>query len=297
MGSRCGIVASVAVKTGTAISYAMGAVSLITNGGSSNLRERPSCKLAYAVCPLQHGGTFASRHVSAIGSNSIAFVSVIGHWSLLLHWKCGGNKLTVQAYCPHSLKKPVEPFSCRIHVVLLELFWIVRTRFSIISPITSVDKDYMRGGKHIMPEPANPTPLSAATADINLPGIASHRPTTEKIPFHRRKRWRSRTFQFSLSSIRLGGNLSLRRFSVTEWALLLMMAYLTSKGLGVIRQSLFNALIDTGTEATAYFAAFTLPDTLFSLIAEGALSSAFIPVFIGKKQRQGEREICRLASW
>lgn len=112
----------------------------------------------------------------------------------------------------------------------------------------------------------------------------------------RRKHWGGRTFRFSLDSFRLGANISLRRFSVTEAALLLMMAYLTSKGLGVIRQSLFNALFGTGPDATAYFAAFNLPDTLFNLIAGGALSSAFIPVFISYEQRQGNREAWRLAS-
>jgi len=74
------------------------------------------------------------------------------------------------------------------------------------------------------------------------------------------------------------------------------MAYLTSKGLGVIRQSIFNALFGTGPDATAYFAAFRLPETLFNLIAGGALTSAFIPVFISYEQRHGQREAWRLAS-
>jgi putative peptidoglycan lipid II flippase len=45
--------------------------------------------------------------------------------------------------------------------------------------------------------------------------------------------------------------MSLRHFCVTEGALLLMMAYLDSKGLGVIRQSLFNDLFGTGAQATS----------------------------------------------
>lgn len=113
---------------------------------------------------------------------------------------------------------------------------------------------------------------------------------------HRRRSWGGRTFRFSLDSFRLGSGFSLRRFSVTEAALLLAMAFLTSKGLGVIRQSLFNALFGTGPDATAYYAAFNLPDILFNLIAGGTLTSAFIPVFIGYEQRQGEREAWRLAS-
>ena len=40
----------------------------------------------------------------AIRSNSIAFVFVIGHWSLLLLWKCGGSKRLVRGYCPHSFR-------------------------------------------------------------------------------------------------------------------------------------------------------------------------------------------------
>ena len=117
-----------------------------------------------------------------------------------------------------------------------------------------------------------------------------------KAALRRRKRWGSRTFRFSRASFRLGANFSLRRFSVTEAAFLLMLAYLTSKGLGVLRQSLFNAQFGTGADATAYFAAFNLPDTLFNLIAGGALSYAFIPVFISYEQQHGNREAWRLAS-
>lgn len=132
---------------------------------------------------------------------------------------------------------------------------------------------------------------TAATETTSTSGSGEH--TIRPVP---RKRWRSRAFRFNLASFRLGANLSLRRFSVTEAALLLMMAYLASKGLGVLRQSIFNALFGTGPDATAYFAAFNLPDTLFNLIAGGALSSAFIPVFVGYEQQRGDREAWRLAS-
>ena len=49
-------------------------------------------------------------------------------------------------------------------------------------------------------------------------------------------------------------------------------------------------------EANAYYAAFRLPDTLFSLIAGGALSSAFIPVLLSVRQDDGEEEAWRLTS-
>ncbi len=74
------------------------------------------------------------------------------------------------------------------------------------------------------------------------------------------------------------------------------MAYIASSMLGVIRQVLFNALFGTGPEATAYYAAFRLPNTLFNLIAGGALIHAFIPIFLSYDTKRGEREAWRLAS-
>src|SRR5207344_2860926 len=58
----------------------------------------------------------------------------------------------------------------------------------------------------------------------------------------------------------------------------------------------FNALFGTGPQATAYFAAFRLPDTLFNLIAGGALIYAFLPIFLSYDTQRGEREAWRLAS-
>ncbi len=112
----------------------------------------------------------------------------------------------------------------------------------------------------------------------------------------RRKAWGGRMFRFRLASFRFGKDLTTRRFSVTEAAFLLILAYLTSKGLGVVRQTLFNALFGTGQAATAYYAAFSLPDTLFNLIAGGALAYAFIPVFLSYEKAHGEREVWRLTS-
>jgi hypothetical protein len=68
--------------------------------------EKLNCKLAYAVYHLHSGDASARRHASAIRSNSIAFVFVIGHWSLLLLWKCVGSKLLVRGYCLHSFNGP-----------------------------------------------------------------------------------------------------------------------------------------------------------------------------------------------
>lgn len=83
-------------------------------------------------------------------------------------------------------------------------------------------------------------------------------------------------------------------FTITQGSIILIASFFTSAVLGAIRQVLFNAQFGVGPEANAYYAAFRLPDTLFSLIAGGALSSAMIPVLIGTSQREGAEARQRL---
>lgn len=64
-------------------------------------------------------------------------------------------------------------------------------------------------------------------------------------------------------------------------AVLLSVMFLLSRLLGFVRQAVINGQIGLGPEADAWFAAFRIPDTLFTLFAGGALISAFIPVFAG----------------
>lgn len=108
--------------------------------------------------------------------------------------------------------------------------------------------------------------------------------------------WGGRTFRFNLQNFRPGGELSLRRFSIVEGAFLLMLGLLASRMLGVGRQVIFNAVFGTGAAANAYYAAYRLPDTLFNLISGGALTSAFVPVFLAYEQHKGEHEAWKLAS-
>ncbi len=59
-------------------------------------------------------------------------------------------------------------------------------------------------------------------------------------------------------------------------------SFLVSRVLGLVRTSLFAALFGGPThiiDADAYTQAFFIPDTIFNLVAGGALSSAFIPIF------------------
>src|SRR5262245_13014093 len=90
------------------------------------------------------------------------------------------------------------------------------------------------------------------------------------------------------------GDLLTREFSVAEASFILMASFFLSAALGAIRQILFNAQFGVGTEANAYYAAFRLPDTLFSLIAGGALSSAMIPILLSTVREEGEEAGGRL---
>jgi len=137
-----------------------------------------------------------------------------------------------------------------------------------------------------------------ATATIVEPQLEeSTALTPNEGPSKRRIPVFNKAFSFNLRSFLPGGDdFSLRRFSIIEAAMLLIMGYLASKGLGVVRQTIFNALFGTGMQANAYYAASRLPDTLFDLIAGGALTHAFIPIFLSYEKDRGQREAWRLAS-
>jgi putative peptidoglycan lipid II flippase len=99
----------------------------------------------------------------------------------------------------------------------------------------------------------------------------------------------------ALPRVRLRGLLN-REFGIAGATVLLMASFFFSAGLGAVRQVVFNAIFGAGSEASAYYAAFRLPDTLFSLIAGGALSTALIPVLLGTVREDGEEAGWRLAS-
>jgi putative peptidoglycan lipid II flippase len=87
-----------------------------------------------------------------------------------------------------------------------------------------------------------------------------------------------------------------REFTIAEASFLLMASFFLSAVLGAVRQILFNVQFGAGSDASAYYAAFRLPDTLFSLIAGGALSSAMIPVLLSTSQQDGEAAGWRLTN-
>ena len=65
-------------------------------------------------------------------------------------------------------------------------------------------------------------------------------------------------------------------------------AVLASRVLGLLREIVFAALFGAGAVADAYTVAFRIPNLLRDLLAEGALSSAFVPTFTAVLHDEGE---------
>ena len=75
-----------------------------------------------------------------------------------------------------------------------------------------------------------------------------------------------------------------------------MVAYLVSRILGLVRDCIIANRFGTSWELGAYLAAFRLPDAIFYIVAGGALGSAFIPTFTSYLARDNEDEAWRLAN-
>jgi putative peptidoglycan lipid II flippase len=69
-----------------------------------------------------------------------------------------------------------------------------------------------------------------------------------------------------------------------------------SRVLGLVREQVFAFLFGAGYATDAFIAAFRIPNLLRDLFAEGALSSAFIPVFTDYVTNQGKEKAWELAN-
>ncbi len=91
-------------------------------------------------------------------------------------------------------------------------------------------------------------------------------------------------------------NLSKINRRVFVSALIVGCGFLVSKITGILDDLILAKIIGPGPQLDAYYAAFGLPDLLFTLIAGGALASAFIPMFSGLLAREDRSGAWRLAS-
>src|SRR5213593_3480940 len=67
-------------------------------------------------------------------------------------------------------------------------------------------------------------------------------------------------------------------------------ATLLSRVLGLVREQVMAALFGAGFATDAFNVAFRIPNLLRDLFAEGAMSSAFVPIFTETHQRRGAEE-------
>ena len=91
-------------------------------------------------------------------------------------------------------------------------------------------------------------------------------------------------------------NLSKTNRRVFISAIIIGCGFLVSKVTGILDDLILAKIIGPGPQLDAYYAAFGLPDLLFTLIAGGALAAAFIPMFSGFLAREDRSGAWRLAS-
>ena len=69
-----------------------------------------------------------------------------------------------------------------------------------------------------------------------------------------------------------------------------------SRVLGLVRESLYSRIVGAGALADAYSVAFRIPNLLRDLLAEGALSSAFVPTFTASLVQEDRDRAYQLAN-
>ena len=83
---------------------------------------------------------------------------------------------------------------------------------------------------------------------------------------------------------------------VMKAAGILVIANLLSSILGFVRDIIISSVFDMSSATDAYNTAFTIPDTIYTILVGGGLSAAFIPVFSSYLAEKREEDGYRMAS-
>ena len=86
------------------------------------------------------------------------------------------------------------------------------------------------------------------------------------------------------------------RHQIVKAATLVMALFVVSRALGLVRQMVIGALFGTSGNLDAYLAAARISETVYLVIAGGALGSAFIPTFADHLAKEDDAGAWRLAS-
>src|SRR5664279_1703007 len=73
-------------------------------------------------------------------------------------------------------------------------------------------------------------------------------------------------------------------------------ATMLSRIMGMVRDMVVSLLFGAGLASDAFFAAFQIPNMLRRFFAEGALTSAFVPIFSATLTQRGEEDARELAN-
>ncbi len=94
----------------------------------------------------------------------------------------------------------------------------------------------------------------------------------------------------------MGKDNSQKGESVAKSASILVITTLISSVLGYVRNIVITSKFGAGVESDAYYAAFTIPDLIYTTLVGGGLSSAFIPVFSGYLAKKEEKYGMKMAN-
>jgi putative peptidoglycan lipid II flippase len=86
------------------------------------------------------------------------------------------------------------------------------------------------------------------------------------------------------------------RANVARNAGIISLAVMASRLLGLVRDQVFAALFGAGAQFDAFVTAFRIPNLLRDLLAEGALSAAFVTTFTQTLQLKGKEDAIRLSN-
>lgn len=90
--------------------------------------------------------------------------------------------------------------------------------------------------------------------------------------------------------------ISSRKLTIGNAAFILAVTGLASNVLGLYRERMIAGFFGAGRMTDAFYASFRLPDMIFNLLILGALSSAFIPVFVEKLAEKNDSDAQEIAN-
>jgi len=85
--------------------------------------------------------------------------------------------------------------------------------------------------------------------------------------------------------------------TVAGGAIIIASASIFSRLLGLVRDRLLASRFGAGDVLDTYYAAFKIPDFVFNVLVLGALSSAFIPIFVEYLHRDKDNETKKNEAW